>query len=513
VIPHITRGGDTRGVIAYLIGKGRREEHQDPHLVAASPEALLRCGGRQLERRDVGPLARVLDEPREMFGTAVTVAERAVDSEEAGRRDAHVWHCSLALHPDEPALSDEQWGQLTERFMTEMRFAGEDVGSPCRWVAVHHGKSTGGSDHVHVVVTLVAEDGSKAIVHNDRVRAQAAARTLEREFGLQEIEARSRGAGERAIEPGELESDQRRGLPVGADGKHPERGSRRMLERVVRACGTAARDEPAFVDRLRSEGVLVRPRYTQGSSSEVVGYSVALRPIDGQRSVWYGGGRLSRELTLPRLRENWPDLDPDVVATAWRSQETTESPRRPGRTRRPVSPELQERCAQDLADLRERLLKIPADDRTTWAHAAREASGVFAAWSLQTEPTPGPLAETSRILARSGQLRRRDLPGRRRQRMQPARNTSALLLATTPDARAAVIIFKQLMRLAAAIADMHQAVGELDRARELQKLSRQQITAVANELKAQEVRSDIARTSTVAYRAPNPDEPDRGPGR
>src|SRR5947199_129534 len=50
VIPNVTRGGKTHGVLAYLVGKGKREEHTDPHLVAGSPEAFLRCGGRELER-------------------------------------------------------------------------------------------------------------------------------------------------------------------------------------------------------------------------------------------------------------------------------------------------------------------------------------------------------------------------------------------------------------------------------------------------------------------------------
>jgi hypothetical protein len=302
VIPHITRGGDARGVICYLLGKGRREEHRDPHLVAGSPEATWQAAGRQLEMRDAGPLARFLDEPREAFGTRVTIAERNGDGQVVGLRDAHVWHCSLSLAPDEPGLGDERWGQLAGRLVAELGFAGEGTGSQCRWLAVGHGLSTGGSDHIHLVVGLVAEDGSKAGVHNDRPRAQAVCRELEREFGLRELEARSRGAGERCIEPGEMESDRRRGRRVGAHGEHPERGSRRVLERVVRACATAASDEADFVGRLRGEGVLWRARFGEGGRSEVVGYCVALPARHGERPVWYGGGRLSRELTLPRLR-------------------------------------------------------------------------------------------------------------------------------------------------------------------------------------------------------------------
>ena len=44
--------------------------------------------------------------------------------------------------------------------------------APCRWVAVRHGLSKNGNDHVHIAVSLVREDGTKAMTHNDYKRAQ-----------------------------------------------------------------------------------------------------------------------------------------------------------------------------------------------------------------------------------------------------------------------------------------------------------------------------------------------------
>jgi hypothetical protein len=484
VIPHITRGGDTRGVIRYLLGKGRREEHRDPHLVAGSPEATRQAAGRQLEMRDAGPLARFLDEPREAFGTRVTIAERNQDGQVVGQRDAHVWHCSLSLHPDEPALSDERWGQLAGRFVAELGFAGEDAGSQCRWLAVRHGLSTGGSDHIHLVVGLVAEDGSKAGVHNDRPRAQAACRQLEREFGLRELEARSRGAGERCIEPGEMESDRRRGRPVGdrgdGGGERPEAGSRRTLERIVRACATAASDEADFVGRLRGEGVLWRARFGEGGRSEVVGYSVALPARDGERPVWFGGGRLSRELTLPRLRGTWPALAVEAQAAVWAAR--TAGPSRG--TDSLASAELQARCVAELAKLRERLRLVPADDRGTWAHLARDAAGVLAAWSLRTEVEPGPLAEASRSLARSAQLRRQDVRRRRWQSIAPTRNTAALLLGVAAGSVSNAALMGQMVELALALRDMHAAAGDADRAAQLEQTARHELEALAGRVQA-----------------------------
>ena len=55
----------------------------------------------------------------------MTIAERDADGGWSGTRDAHVWHCSLALHPVEPELTDERWREICEQFVSEMRFAGE----------------------------------------------------------------------------------------------------------------------------------------------------------------------------------------------------------------------------------------------------------------------------------------------------------------------------------------------------------------------------------------------------
>ena len=68
-----------------------------------------------------------------------------------------------------------------------------------------------------------------------------------------------------------------------------------------------------------------------------------------------------------------------------------------------------EHCdSADIARLREQLRTVPIEDRATWAQVARDTAGAFAAWPQPTEATPGPLAETSRTLARSGQLQARD---------------------------------------------------------------------------------------------------------
>ena len=190
-MPNITRGGRMRGVVAYLVGPGKQNEHRSPHLVAGDPGLMSGWGQTALDRRGVAvEIADYLDHPRRTFGTKVTIPVKGSDGHHHGdRRDAHVWHCSLSLQAAEGEISDEQWSAIAEEFASGMGFAGSDTAPQCRWAAIRHGVSSGGNDHVHLVVSMVREDGSTARVNRDRPRAQKLAGELERKHGLAVLES------------------------------------------------------------------------------------------------------------------------------------------------------------------------------------------------------------------------------------------------------------------------------------------------------------------------------------
>ena len=182
------------------------------------------------------------------------------------------------------------------------------------------------------------------------------------------------------------------------------------LERTVRAAATASLDEGEFVRRLRRGGVLIRPRFAAGRDDVVAGYSIAVRPATGDKPIWFGRGRLARDLTLPRRREGWPDNAQAAQGAVdeWRATSKNPWQYRPAAPRREEGtpdPQLWRHYTDELAQLRKQLRDVPVTDRATWAHVARETSGAFAAWSQRVETTPGPLAQTSRELARSAHLK------------------------------------------------------------------------------------------------------------
>ena len=175
MMPNVVRGDRMAGLMTYLVGPGRANEHTEPHLVAGDSALLAWHDDNELGIDAAKSIARHLDRPRS-----------ARDVEVEG---GHVWHCSLSLRADEGALTDEQWHDIANDFIRAMGFdSNEGTKAPCRWVAVRHGVSKNGNDHIHIAVNLVREDGTKASVHNDFKRAQTATRALEVKYGLEQLE-------------------------------------------------------------------------------------------------------------------------------------------------------------------------------------------------------------------------------------------------------------------------------------------------------------------------------------
>src|SRR5512138_3785711 len=129
MMPNITRGGSMAGLIMYLRGPGRANEHTAPHVVAGH-DVMVELAGAGVLSVDVGlDVANALDLPSKLFGTDVTVPVFEVD-EATGerrptgeRRDAHVWHCSLSVKAEEGELSDEKWAAIATEFVEAMGFA------------------------------------------------------------------------------------------------------------------------------------------------------------------------------------------------------------------------------------------------------------------------------------------------------------------------------------------------------------------------------------------------------
>ncbi|MFA1544577.1 relaxase/mobilization nuclease domain-containing protein [Actinomadura monticuli] len=282
MIAKVMRGKRVPGLIRYLYGPGRRNEHRDPHIVAGfdSPAALeppTRWDGK----RDFRRLDALMRQPLDLLG------ER--------NHPKPVWHVAVRAHPDDPVLSDRQWGDIAAEIMEQTGLAPSGDDEAVRWFAVRHA-----DDHVHIVATLARQDGTRPSVWNDGYRLRAACRVVEDRFGLRRTAPADRTAARRP-KRAETEKSERVGRTEPA---------RTVLRRHVVTAAAGARTEAEFFAALAAEGVLVRMRHSERIAGQVTGYAVAL-PDDvasSGRPVWFGGGKLASDLTLPKLRCRWaPD--------------------------------------------------------------------------------------------------------------------------------------------------------------------------------------------------------------
>ncbi|MEU2774648.1 relaxase/mobilization nuclease domain-containing protein [Streptomyces sp. NPDC007162] len=275
MIPQIHKqGSHTLGLLYYLYGKGTHEEHVDPHLVA-SFDGMSPDPGRDkaATKKDLGQL---LDQPLHLLTSDQ-------------RPDKHVWHCSVRAAPDDPILTDDQWADIARRIVAATGIDPGD-GAGCRWAAVRHA-----DDHIHIVATLVREDGRRPDHHRSGKRAQAEARLIEKELGLHQV---APGDGTAAQRPTSAERHK-------AERQGRERTAREELRETVRRAVAGARSDEEFFDRLAAAGLLIRQRVAP--SGDLLGYKVAL-PDDLNKDgdpIFYPGARLAPDLSLPRIRERW----------------------------------------------------------------------------------------------------------------------------------------------------------------------------------------------------------------
>ncbi|MGO1854011.1 MAG: relaxase/mobilization nuclease domain-containing protein [Microbacteriaceae bacterium] len=477
MIAKIMRGGDMRGLMRYLVGPGTHNEHTDPHLVAGSGGVMAWWDDAVLDREAANQIGSLLDKPRLVHGVDVSVNVKQWDEAEqsqkvVGRRAAHVWHCPLSLHAEEGEIGDERWAEIAHRFV-ELVGINDGARSEARWAAVHHGSSTGGNDHVHLVVGLVREDGTKVSTHRDFRRAQQACLQIEKEFGLRVTEGRASERSEPGLSRGELER---------ASDTEP---SRRWLERVVRGASTAARSEDEFVRRVRRAGALIRPRFQAGKQDEVVGYSVRKR---GEGEIWVGGGNLAPDLTIAKLRTGWEISQDDAAVAEWQAAWRGMKPAKAGREVQEPTTQEWERAAAEMGAVAAQLRQVPLEDQATWTRVARQVSGVLSAWSTNLEVDPGPLAAAAKVVRRYATVKREPpADSGARVRLTSQAYLLAAVAVKSDSIGAQLAILQQLMNTMNALRDAQRAAGQMRTAQAVATAEKTHLTEWRKELRHSEM--------------------------
>ncbi|MFJ7068285.1 mobilization protein [Streptomyces sp. NPDC101115] len=419
MIPSINPPGDrTIGLLAYLYGPGRREEHVDPHLVA-SFDGMTPDPGLD-PNTTLKALQQLLDQPVQALP-------------EHARPAKHVWHTSVRTAPGDRMLSDEEWAEVARRIVAATGIDPGDGQSGCRWAAVRHA-----DDHIHIVATLVCEDGTRPDDFRSGKRAQAEARLIEKELGLHQV---APGDGTAAQRPTSAERHK-------AERQGRERTAREELRETVRRAVAGATGDEEFFDRLAAAGLLVKKRVAP--SGDLLGYKVALpddRNKDGE-PVYYPGARLAPDLSLPRIRERW-------------SMDQPESPPAPG----PMAPSAARRHA--AAALSDAVLVVHnGEDTVASAHISAAGEVLDALAKTSAAYTRDQLREAAEAFERASRSHIRAAHGHDQALRQAARELvrSGPALGRGEDGAATAMAIDMLFFLITAVAHWHARKGHAQQA-------------------------------------------------
>ncbi|MFD9592493.1 relaxase/mobilization nuclease domain-containing protein [Kitasatospora sp. NPDC059973] len=299
MVPDVSRGSKTYGLLAYLYGPGKHDEHTDPHIVA-SWDGFAPDPGR---------------DPNATLSQLEAALDLRVNQLGDRRPKRHVWHCPVSADPDDRLLSDEEWAEVARRVVAAAGIAEPGDPDGCRWIAVRHDPR-----HIHIMATIVRGDLRQARLNDDAKRAQTECRQIERDFGLKELN------------PGDGTAAKR---PTSAEGHKAQRLGRDepvrlQLRDAARRALAGAADEAEFLDRLKTAGLLVHLKIAP--SGDVLGYSVAHpddRNAEGE-PIYFGGSRLAPDLSLPRIRKRLGAGPVDAADTAQPDGAATGKARTPG---------------------------------------------------------------------------------------------------------------------------------------------------------------------------------------
>lgn len=304
MIDRVYTGYRPAGLMKYLFGPGKYDEHTNPRVVATwdgRPEQWQpeHVGPGEFDF-DLGPLISALQAPAKAAGLPVVNPDpsnpahnryfRVLPDGERKLREGYVFHLTLRNERSDRKLSDQEWAHIAQEMMHRSGVARRgDAGAP-RWVAVRHD-----DDGIHIQATLVRQDTNRRVYPKFyKARLRKAAEAMERMYGITSTAPADRTA---AVNVGRGEQEK-----AARQGRHP---ARIELRDAVAQAAAVSLNEHDFERALIEAGYLVE--ISRLPSGDLRGCKFA-RPGDVDRrgkQIWFSGSKLAADLSMPKLVQRW----------------------------------------------------------------------------------------------------------------------------------------------------------------------------------------------------------------
>lgn len=458
------RGSDVRRLLGYLFREGLAGEHglsaphTDAHLIAAWDGLDGLAPPRQTTGgRDLGTLAAALNGPLLAAGL----------DREQWKQARPVYHLAISAADHDRNLSDDEWADVVEEYVHRIGLAPRGDEEAVRWVAVRHA-----DNHVHVVATLARQDGKRVWPRNDFYRAREASLAVEARYGLTPTSPADRtgdrqtSRAEQRRHTSQVEQRAAQGRPLAAG---PDR---EVLRGKVRAALAGAASFEEFSARLSLDGVLVRPRMSTQDPDEMTGYAVALRASrtgKGAELVWFGGGKLAPDLTLPQLQYRWcrehagPSQPVDATsATTANARATVRGLELDPAERQALWDAAGKAIWRADQQLRDARSGDPAARAVAEAGAIAASEVLGAVGRLTERSGAGPIHQAAQAYDRAARGMRRHPPiptGPARRTRQSAGALRGMQFVRNADTKRLLQLLDQLRRLSLTLAALREAQG------------------------------------------------------
>lgn len=304
MIDRVHTGWNPGGLLTYLFGPGRYNEHTQPRLVATwdgRPHVLQpeHVGPDEFDY-DLTSLTTVLQAPLQAAGLPVTnpaphdpAHAQFFTTAPDGTftlRTGPVRHLTLRNASEDRTLTDAEWAAIAEEVVDRAGWSRRDDPDRPRWLAVRHD-----DDGIHLVAVMVRPHTQQRVwPANDYFQIRRALQNIEHRWGLTVTASADRTA---APQPTRAETEK-----AARYGNTPARDE---LRNAVSQAAAATMNVEEFGQALVQAGY--RVEFKRQPAGAVLGYKVARRG-DVNRigtPVWFSGSTLAPDLSLPKLATRW----------------------------------------------------------------------------------------------------------------------------------------------------------------------------------------------------------------
>ena len=215
-------------------------------------------------------------------------------------------------------LDDEQYAEIAQHWLKEMKFLGEGLNKSQYVIARHHDTD---HEHIHIIANRIRMDSSVVSDSWDYRRSEVVVRQLEKEYGLEASPCSSEQVATKVKEKYGIETTVSHRRAQTQKQKHHSSGKPPVTQLLADIIDKATQDKPTvteLIGRLQQQGVVVHPQFsTRGLFKEAIAFEM--------NGVKVAGNKLGSAYSFPGLqKKRGVSYDPERDLPAIRSGATGE---------------------------------------------------------------------------------------------------------------------------------------------------------------------------------------------